>query len=139
MKIWGFDSRHVLGSTTIYEPIIASMWNSSRESGDQYIFFITWGITFLFDSIYGRFIILCSMSMMSSLVSIFLILSFRTIFCKVSYFITSITSTSREIFSRVSFRKNAYLWSDENFFWFSWNVLWELDLHFPSSLLWLLS
>ena len=61
----------MFGSTTVYKPIIASMWDSSHESGSmwdsshesryQHIFFITWRIiTFLSDSLCGRF-----MSMMS--------------------------------------------------------------------------
>ena len=59
----------MFGSTTVYKPIIASMCDSSRESRNPNIFFIT----FLFDSLYGRFIILCSVSMMSSFVVLLLL------------------------------------------------------------------
>ena len=86
----------MFGRTSIYNPIIASMCDISHESGNQNIFFITWRIfTFIFGLLCGRFIILCSMSMMSSLVVFILVkfsFAFRTISFKESYFITSITS-----------------------------------------------
>ena len=99
----------MFGSPTIYKPIITSMCNVSHESENQNIFFITWGIiTFLSNSLYGRFIILCSMSMMSSLVSLLLVRDIfvsRTFSSIVSFLVTCITSDSRQIFSSVIFVK----------------------------------
>ena len=59
----------MFGSPTIYKPIITSMCDVSRESENQDIFFMT----FLLDSLCGRFIIFCSMSMMYSLVVVLLV------------------------------------------------------------------
>ena len=95
----------MLGSPTVYEPIIASMCDISHESENQNIFFITWRImTFLLVSLWGRFIIFCSMSMMFSLVFFLLVrvsLVSSTISGKVPYFITSITSELRFLVGRV--------------------------------------
>ena len=89
-------------SPTIYKPIIASLCNVSRERGNQNIFFIT----FMSDFLCGRFIILYSMSMMSSLVSLLLmrdIFISRTFSSIVSFLVTCITADSRQIFSSVIF------------------------------------
>ena len=92
----------MLGSPTTYDPIISSMCDSSCEGRDQHIFFITLRtITVLFDSLLGTLIRLCSMSMMSFLVSLPLVRSIfvsRTISCKVSSFITCIENELRQIF-----------------------------------------
>ena len=90
----------MFGSPTVYKPIIASMCNVSHESGNQNIFFIT----FMYDSLCGRFIILCNMSMMSYLVSLLLVRDIfvsRTFSSIVSFLVTCITSDSRQIFSSV--------------------------------------
>ena len=64
------ESRHMFGSPTIYKPIITSISNVTCESGDQNIFILAWRIfTFIYGSLSGWFIILYSMSMMSSLAS----------------------------------------------------------------------
>ena len=95
----------MFGSPTIYEPIIASMYDSSCESRNQNILFITWKIfTFLFDSLSRRFIILCSVRMMYSFVLLFVTftLIYKTISRKVSSLVTCKASVFRYISTRSS-------------------------------------
>ena len=61
------ETCYVFGSPTVNKPIFASMSDSSRESGEQNIFFFTWRVfTFLFYFLPERIIILSSVSMISS-------------------------------------------------------------------------
>ena len=98
----------MLGSPTIHEPIIASMCDSSRESGNQNIFFIT-GRVFFSDSLTWRFIILCNVSMMSYSVSLLLLRAtfvFGIVSGDVSFLIACKASDTRKIsvkYSRVVF------------------------------------
>ena len=97
----------MLGSPTIYEPIIASMCNSSCEDRNQNILFFTRRIfTFFFGSLSRRFIILYSVSMMSFIASLLLVrATFVSRKCsrKVSFLVTCIASDFRQI-SAISFR-----------------------------------
>ena len=60
----------MFGCPTIYKPIIASMWDSARECWYRDILFITWRISFCFESLYCCFIIFSGVSMMSLLILI---------------------------------------------------------------------
>ena len=62
------ESCHMFGSPTVYKLIIISMSNVTCESWYQNIFILAWRIfTFISGSLSGWFVILCNMSMMSSL------------------------------------------------------------------------
>ena len=106
----------MLGSPTVYNPIIASKCDSSHEGRNQNILFITLRIfTFLFDSFPRRIIILCNVSMMFYFVVLLVRVTFvsRTIYGIVSYLITrkeSIITKIRKI--TLEYPREIYLMSD---------------------------